>query len=62
MLTQTEADALIAMKKTFVDTSLIQIPPGADQTHELVGEDKRELFLFAARTGKFDMNNSLRLT
>ena len=45
MLTQTEADALIAMEKEFVRPVTISIPPGADQTHELVGDDKRERFL-----------------
>jgi len=45
MLTQTEADALIAMGKEFVRPVTISIPPGADQTHELIGDDKRERFL-----------------
>ncbi len=45
MLTQTEADTLIAMGKTFVNPVTISMPPGADQTHELVGDDKREQFL-----------------
>ena len=42
MLTQSEADALIAMGKTFVRPVTISIPPGTDQTHELIGDDKRE--------------------
>ena len=45
MLTQTEADTLIAMRKTFVYPVTISMLPGADQTHELVGDDKREQFL-----------------
>jgi hypothetical protein len=45
MLTQTEAETLIRMKKTFINPATIKIPSGTDQTHELVGEDKRELFL-----------------
>jgi len=45
MLTQTEADALISMRKTFVRPSAISVPPGTDQTHELIGDDKREQFL-----------------
>lgn len=45
MLTQQEADDLIAMKKTFVKSVTISIPPGTDQTHELIGDDKREMFL-----------------
>jgi hypothetical protein len=45
MLTQSEADALIAMGKSFVRPVTISIPPGTDQTHELIGDDKRERFL-----------------
>jgi hypothetical protein len=45
MLTQTEADALIAMGKTFPQSVTISISPGTDQTHELIGDDKRERFL-----------------
>ena len=45
MLTQTEANILIAMEKEFVKPVTISILPGADQTHELVGNDKRERFL-----------------
>jgi len=45
MLTQTEADALIAMVKTFVQPTTISISPGTDQTHEMIGDDKRERFL-----------------
>ncbi len=45
MLTQTEADTLIAMRKTFLHPRTISLPRGADETHDLIGEDKRELFL-----------------
>jgi len=45
MLTQSEADALIAMGKTFMSPVTISVTPGTDQTHELVGDDKRERFL-----------------
>jgi hypothetical protein len=45
MLTQAEADSLIAMAKTFVNRVTIKLPPGTDETHELVGDDGREQFL-----------------
>src|SRR5574340_80017 len=45
MLTQTEADTLIAMRKIFVNPLIVSIPPSSDQTHELIGDDKREPFL-----------------
>ena len=45
MLTQTEADTLISMRKIFVNPTTVSIPPGTDQTHDLVGADKRERFL-----------------
>jgi hypothetical protein len=45
MLTQAEADALIAMAKTFADTEAISIPPGVDDTRELIGADPKERFL-----------------
>lgn len=45
MLTQTEADTLIAMRKAFLNPATISLPPGTDQTHDLIGEDKRERFL-----------------
>ena len=45
MLTETEANALIAMRKTFVNPSVISLLAGSDQTHELLGDDKRERFL-----------------
>lgn len=45
MLTQAEANSLIAMQKSFVQNRPISIPPGSDQTHDLVGADPRERFL-----------------
>lgn len=45
MLTQTEADGLIAMRKAFANPRTISLPPGADETHELVGDDKSERFM-----------------
>jgi len=45
VLTQTEANALIAMRKTFVQPTTISMLPGTDQSHELIGDDKRERFL-----------------
>jgi hypothetical protein len=45
MLTQTEADALTAMVKTFTDTAAISIPPGIDETRALIGADPKERFL-----------------
>jgi len=45
MLTQTEADTLIAMRKIFVNPVIVSIPTGSDLTHELIGDDKREPFL-----------------
>lgn len=38
MLTQTEADTLIAMRKMYVNPGTVSIPPGSDQTHKLVIE------------------------
>ena len=45
MLTQAEADTLIAMRKSFINPVTVSIPPGIDQTHELMGDDNREQFL-----------------
>ncbi len=45
MLTQTEADTLIAMRKSFLHPRTISLPRGTDETHDLIGEDKRELCL-----------------
>jgi hypothetical protein len=45
LLTQAEADALIAMSKTFADTAPISLPPGVDDTRGLIGADPKERFL-----------------
>jgi hypothetical protein len=44
MLTQAEADSLIAMRKRFLTQVTISFPSGTDQTHELIGDDVRERF------------------
>jgi hypothetical protein len=44
-LTQSEADALIAMVKTFADTAAISIPPGIDDARGLICVDPNERFL-----------------
>jgi hypothetical protein len=47
MLTQLEADVLIAMMiKNFADATAISIPPGIDETRGLIGADPKERFLF----------------
>jgi len=38
MLTQSEADALLGVTKRFVAAATIAVSPGADDTHELVGD------------------------
>ena len=45
MLTQAEANLLIAMRKDFTSTDTITIRPGTDETFDLIGDDKRERFL-----------------
>ena len=45
MLTRIEADTLIAMRKHFRNLHTISLPPGIDETHELIGADQRERFL-----------------
>lgn len=45
MLTQAEADALIAMGKTFARPSTVSMPGGTDVTYDLVGDDPHERFL-----------------
>lgn len=51
MLTQVEADILIAMQKTFSELVTITLPAGTDQTHELIGADKKERFLLDLSRG-----------
>lgn len=45
MLSQADADALMAMQKWFEDQSSISMPPGADYSRVLVGADLHERFL-----------------
>lgn len=45
MLTQSDADALIAMVKTFAKPVEINLTPGLDESYELIGADKREHFV-----------------
>lgn len=46
MLTQLEAEVLIKMRKTFASNpGGISVPPGTDQSYDLIGEDTRERFL-----------------
>ncbi|MBI2060375.1 MAG: hypothetical protein HYT87_11455 [Nitrospirae bacterium] len=45
MLTQAEADLLIAMKKTFADPKPLRLTPGRKRVYELLGDDKKEQFL-----------------
>ncbi|MBN4054260.1 hypothetical protein JYT87_00960 [Nitrospira defluvii] len=45
MLTQAEADDLIAIQKSFIRASTVSISSGTDLTYDLVSEDKREYFL-----------------
>lgn len=51
MLLQTEADALLAATKRFVDPSTIQFPPGGHEVRELVDAAERNLFHFDLRRG-----------
>src|SRR5579871_4590351 len=65
MLTQAEADLLIAAPKKFVRPFPITIPPGADETHELVSHDNREKFLLdvargTIRLSKIKLQNRVR--
>jgi len=45
MLTQTEADALIAVGKRFVSPVTISLAPGQSQMRELIGDENQERFL-----------------
>jgi hypothetical protein len=56
MLTQSEADALILMAKSFEGSAPISIPPGADETHDLIGADRHERFLLDIWRGKIRLS------
>lgn len=45
MLSQVEADALIAMPKRFLSSEAIDVWPGVDQTRVLQGQDREEFLL-----------------
>lgn len=36
---------MITMRKRFIKSRRISLPPGVDETHELIGDDRRERFL-----------------
>ncbi len=66
MLTQAEADALIDMRKRFLKPRTISLPPGVDESHELIGDDKREHFLLdlwrgTMRLSKYKMQTRGRI-
>lgn len=46
MISQPEADALIAMKKSFINPKMVSLKQGIDETYELIGEDQKERFFF----------------
>ena len=65
MLTQTEAEKLISLKKSFVKSEIISLPPGSDLTYELVSDDKQESFLLdlwrsTFRLSKIKLQNRAR--
>ena len=46
MLTQAEADALLAVQKRFVTSpGVLTLDPGSDQTHDLVAANREEFLL-----------------
>lgn len=56
MLTQNEADKLIAIEKLFLKPEIISLPPGSDLTYELVSTDKQEQFLLDLWRGTFRLS------
>jgi len=56
MLTQTEADALLAMAKTFANRTVISIPPGTNRIRDLIGSDPKERFLLDIWRGTFRLS------
>lgn len=56
MITQAEADSLIAMSKQFAGSATIILSPGIDESYDLIGDDKHERFLLDVWRG------TLRLT
>lgn len=53
MLTQSEADKLIAIEKVFVTPATISMPPGIDITYDLVSDDREEFFLLDVWRGSY---------
>lgn len=52
MLSQNEADALITMRKTFLNPNdRISLLPGSDESYDLLGEDRHERFIFDVLRG-----------
>jgi hypothetical protein len=56
MLTQADADVLIAMRKSFVERGAISLAPGVDSTYDLVGDDRQERFLLDLWRGTFRLS------
>jgi hypothetical protein len=56
MLTQAEADGLLAMRKTFIQLRVISLAPGSDETHDLVGGDGKEQFLLDLARGSIRLS------
>ncbi len=67
MLTQSEADALLALQKQFVNTKVLNLGRVAlDETHDLISLDGREKFLLDIWRGginlsKYRYNNRARV-
>lgn len=67
MLTQSEADALLAIQKQFVNTKVLNLGQVAlDETHDLISLDGREKFLLDIWRGginlkKYRYNNRARV-
>jgi hypothetical protein len=56
MLTQTDADTLLAMANTFANRAAISIPPGTNQIRGLIGSDPKERFLLDFWRGTFRLS------
>jgi len=55
MLTQQEAEKLIAMKKLFLGNGTITLNESFNQTIPLISENKQEHFLLDLRQGRIDL-------
>lgn len=58
MITQAEADALIAMEKHRTDDSEYVFPDQGNVTIPLVSSDKRETFTLDIRNGRIDLSKA----